>query len=101
MLKLLFNSKNRLRVGVVFIFLWWIPFWLIAPLIDSLNNSSSSSQSHDILVAILIVQTIIGILGVFIASRPVTEIVRHQPFRKVPKTIWKVFVKGTVDEPML
>ena len=88
-------SVFRLRVGIVLIGIFWIPIWLLAPLVARLINQPVGSVT----LAIAIVQTIIGVIGVLIAGRQTLTIVRHTGWRAVPGTIWRVVWTGKLDEP--
>lgn len=83
-------SPFRLRIGVALIFLWWLPFWALSPAIaDALGLSTSL-----VTVVIMIIQTIIGLLGIVVAGKQVSAIIKHTPFKKVPKTVWFVLISG-------
>jgi hypothetical protein len=57
-------SPLRLRVGVFLILLWIVPFWALSPRIaDSLSGLSSPPSVAAVTTAIVVVQTIIGLLG--------------------------------------
>jgi hypothetical protein len=88
-------SVFRLRVGVVLIGIFWIPIWLLAPLVARLVNQPVGSVT----LTIAIVQTIIGLLGALIAGRQALMIVRHTKMRAAPATIWHVLWTGKLDEP--
>lgn len=88
-------SVFRLRLGLVLIGIWWIPIWLLAPLVSHLVDGSIGS----ITIAIAIVQTIIGLIGALIAGRQAAKIVRHTGFRAVPGKIWHVLWTGRLNEP--
>lgn len=94
------NGAFRLRLGVVFILLWWIPIWLISPLIsEALGYSNNPSASHKVLVALLIIQSIFGIVGILIAGRVVVAQVKHTPYKKVPGAMWRIIWSGKMDNP--
>jgi hypothetical protein len=50
-------------------------------------------------VAIAIVQTIIGLIGVLFAGRQALKIVRDTRVRAVPGKIWHVLWAGSLAEP--
>jgi hypothetical protein len=92
------QSKIRLRIGVFFILLWWLPVWLLAPTIsDLLGYGVNSSQSHKIFVALVVIQTIFGVLGIIIASREIITLAKSVPKRKVPKAFFHVLWSGNTD----
>ena len=88
-------SVFRLRLGAVLIGIWWIPVWLLAPLVAHFVDRPVGSLT----IAIAIVQTIIGVIGALVAGRQAAKIVRHTPFRAVPGKIWHVLWTGRLIEP--
>ena len=88
-------SVFRLRLGAVLIGIWWIPIWLLAPLAAHVLDQPVGSLT----IAIAIVQTIIGLIGVLLAGRQTATIVRHTGFRAVPRKIWHVLWTGKLDAP--
>jgi hypothetical protein len=88
-------SVFRLRLGVVLIGIWWIPIWLLAPVVARLVGRPVGSVT----IVIAVVQTIIGLLGVLVAGRQAAKIVRHTGLRAVPGKIWQVLWTGRLPEP--
>jgi hypothetical protein len=88
-------SVFRLRLGVVLIGIFWIPIWLLAPLVARLLDESTGSVT----ITIALIQTVIGLIGVLIAGRPTLNLVRHTKMRAVPGKIWRVVWTGKLDEP--
>ena len=88
-------SIFRLRLGVVLIGIWWIPIWLLAPVVAHVVGQPVGSVT----LTIAIVQTIIGLVGVLIAGRQAAKLVRHTGFRAVPGRIWRVIWSGELPEP--
>ena len=57
-------SPLRLRVGVLFILVWLVPFWALAPAIaHSLSGLSKPPSVAEVTTAIVVMQTIIGLFG--------------------------------------
>jgi hypothetical protein len=83
-------SVFRLRLGLVLIGIWWIPIWLLAPVVAHVVDQPVGSVT----ITIAIVQTIIGLFGALIAGRQAAKIVRHTGFRAVPRKIWQVLWTG-------
>ena len=81
------TSIFRLRLGVVFIFMWWLPFWIVTPAISDMLGLTPDSK-HSLLIKVVIVQTVLGITGATIAGREVFGIIKHTSFKKVPKTVY-------------
>jgi len=88
-------SVVRLRLGVALIGIWWIPIWLLGPVIAGLTGQPVGS----ITVTVAIVQTVIGVIGALLAGRQAAKIVRHTGFRAVPRKIWRVLWTGKIEPP--
>ena len=86
-------SIFRLRLGIALIGIWWIPIWLLAPLVAKLIDQPVGSVT----IAIAIVQTIIGLIGALLAGRQAAKIVRHTGYRAVPGKIWHVLWTGKIE----
>lgn len=92
-------SPRRLRLGVLFIVLWWIPFWLLAPYIASLFNSSDSAHLTGIITAIIvIVQTAMGGLGIYIVGKQVYKPIKEAPKKQAPGLVWHMIRYGKIDD---
>jgi len=87
-------SVFRLRFGVVLIGIWWIPIWLLAPVVAHFVDWPVGSLT----IALAIVQTVIGLIGLLLAGRQAARIVRHTGFRAVPGKIWHVLWTGRLTE---
>jgi hypothetical protein len=91
-------SRFRLRVGVLLILLWLIPFWALAPYIaHSLSGLSNPPSVAAVTGAIVAVQTILGLLGFWVAGTEVKSIVRGSTTRHALGAIWSIFVHGKVQ----
>jgi len=89
----------RLRLGVLLIFLWWFPFWLILPTILSWFSATQSLATNPHLhVVIILIQTALGIVGMVIAGKPVAALVKAASFKKAPGIIWKILITGKAPE---
>jgi hypothetical protein len=87
-------SVFRLRLGLLLIAIWWIPIWLLAPIIAHVTGGPVGSVT----IAVAIVQTVIGLFGVLIAGRQAAKIVRHTGWRAVPRKIWHVLWTGRIEQ---
>ena len=77
-------SPLRLRVGVFLILLWIVPFWALAPYIaDSLSGLSNPPSVAAVTTTIFVVQTIIGLLGSWVAGTQAKSIIMG-PRRGMP-----------------
>jgi hypothetical protein len=88
-------SVVRLRLGVTMIGIWWIPIWLLGPVVAGLTGQSVGSVT----ITVAIVQTVIGLIGALLAGRQAAKIVRHTGFRAVPRKIWRVLWTGEMPDP--
>jgi len=94
-------SPLRLRIGVLFILLWWFPFWAFAaPITKELAGLSHPPSVAAVTTAIVVVQTLIGLLGFWVAGTEVKTIVKetHRK-RDALKAIWAIFLHGHVPDP--
>ncbi len=89
-------SPLRLRLGVGLIALWWLPFWALAPAIsDSLGGQPTAAVLTGVIV---VVQTLIGILGMWLAGTAVKAVLTGVPKRQAFGTIWYLLVHGKMRE---
>ena len=86
-------SSLRLRVGVLFIFLWWVPFWVFAPQIADFFGFDSNNAR----IVIILVQTVIGIIGALIVGKQIASIMKTTPFKKMLPTVWRALRYGTIQ----
>lgn len=87
---------TRLRVGVVLLLIWFIPFWALAPWIAKTLGWSDHAAA-ELGLAISICQTLIGIVGAFTAGKAATALVKGTPFKKVPARAWRIIWTGQMD----
>jgi hypothetical protein len=90
-------SPLRLRVGVLLILLWIVPFWALAPIIaDSLSGLSNPPSVAAVTTTILVVQTILGLLGFWVAGAEVKSIIKGSTKRHALGAIWSIFIHGDI-----
>lgn len=90
-------SATKLRLGVVFLILWWVPFWVAAPAIDKIFGIDSEQGKHALVVFILALQTIFFFLGLLMCGRQTVNLARKSPKRQVPKMFWQTLVHGKLQ----
>jgi hypothetical protein len=91
------GSPLRLRVGVFLVLLWLLPFWALAPYIaHSLSGLSDPPSVAAVTTTILVVQTIIGLLGFWIAGTVVKSIIKGSTLRQALRAIWFILVHGDI-----
>jgi nitrate reductase gamma subunit len=84
-------------VGVLLVLLWMVPFWLLAPVIaDALSGSSNSPSVAEVTTAILVVQTVIGLVGLWVAGTQVKSIIKGSTKRHAIAAIWHILLHGDV-----
>jgi hypothetical protein len=74
--------------------IWWLPVWLLTPLFTHIFTQDSASE---VLVVIVVVQSVIGIAGAFIAGKQIFAIMRQTSRKALPKTVWHVFWSGKIQ----
>jgi nitrate reductase gamma subunit len=90
-------SPLRLRVGVLLILLWFLPFWALAePIAHSLSGLSNPPSVVAVTTAIVVVQTIIGLLGFFVAGTEVKSIIKGSTKRHALGAIWSILLHGDI-----
>ena len=90
-------SPLRLRVGVLFILLWLVPFWALAPAIaHSLSGLSKPPSVAEVTTAIVVMQTIIGLFGSWIAGTEVKSIIKGSTKRHAIGAIWSILLHGEI-----
>ena len=90
-------SPLRLRLGVFLILLWIVPFWALAPYIaNSLSGLSNPPSVAVVTTTIVVVQTIIGLLGFWIAGTEVKSIIKGSTMRHALGAIWSMLLHGDI-----
>jgi hypothetical protein len=90
-------SPLRLRVGVFLILLWIVPFWALAPYIaHSLSGLSNPPSVAAVTTTILVVQTILGLLGFWVAGAAVKSIIKGSTMRHALGAIWSMLIHGEI-----
>lgn len=84
-------SPLRLRIGVLCIFLWWIPIWAAAPAIAAWFNYSNIKA---VTIVLMTIQTIIGAIGVFVAGKQILALFNKIPRKQLPKAVWRMLISG-------
>ena len=90
-------SPLRLRVGVLLILLWIVPFWALAePIAHSLSGLSNPPSVAAVTTAIVVVQSILGLLGFWVAGTEVKSIIKGSTMRHALGAIWSIFIHGDI-----
>jgi hypothetical protein len=88
-------SPLRLRVGVSLILLWLIPFWALGPSIaHSLSGLSNPPSAAVVFTAV--VQTILGLLGFWVAGTAVKSIIKGSTMKHGLAAIWSMLIHGDI-----
>jgi succinate dehydrogenase/fumarate reductase cytochrome b subunit len=90
-------SPLRLRFGVVLVILWLIPFWALGPEVaHALSGLSNPPSVAAVTTAIVAVQTILGLLGLWVAGTEVKSIVKGSSMRHALRALWSVLIHGEI-----
>jgi hypothetical protein len=90
-------SPLRLRVGVFLILLWIVPFWALSPRIaNSLSGLSNPPSVAAVTTAIVAVQTILGLLGFWVAGSQVKSIIKGSAKLRAIGAIWSMLLHGEI-----
>jgi hypothetical protein len=90
-------SPLRLRVGVSLILLWLVPFWALGPTIaHSLSGLSNPPSVAAVTTTIVVVQTIVGLLGFWVAGTQVKSIIKGSTKRHALGAIWSMLLHGDI-----
>ena len=91
------HSPLRLRLGVFLVLLWIVPFWALGPYIAHLLSGLSNPPSvAAVTTSIVAVQTIIGLLGFWVAGTEVKSIIKGSTKRHAIAAIWSIFLHGEI-----
>jgi hypothetical protein len=90
-------SALRLRMGVFLVLLWLLPFWALAPYIaHSLSGLSNPPSVAAVTTAIVVVQTILGLLGFWVAGTEVKSIIKGSTMWHALGAIWSILLHGSI-----
>jgi hypothetical protein len=90
-------SPLRLRIGVFLILLWIVPFWALAPLIaDSLSGLSNPPSVAAVTTTIVVVQSILGLVGFWVAGTQVKSIIKGSAKLRAIGAIWSMLLHGDI-----
>jgi len=85
-------------VGASLILLWLIPFRALAPEIaHSLSGLSNPPSVATVTATIVAVQTVIGLLGFWVAGTEVKSIIRGSTMKQALGATWSIFIHGEVQ----
>lgn len=91
-------SALRLRMGVFLVLLWLLPFWAFAPHIaHSLSGLSNPPSVAAVTTAIVVVQTILGLLGFWVAGTEVKSIIKGSTMWHALGAIWSILLHGSIQ----
>jgi hypothetical protein len=90
-------SPLRLRLGALLIILWLLPFWALAPgIAHSLSGLSNPPSVAAVTTTIVVVQTIIGLLGLWIAGTELKSIIKGSTMRHALAAAWSILLHGEI-----
>jgi len=92
-------SPLRLRVGVLLVLLWVLPFWALAPSIaHSLRGLSNPPSVAAVTTTIVLVQTLLGLIGLWVAGTQVKSIIKGTTKRQAVRTLWSILRHGDIRD---
>ena len=90
-------SPVRLRVGIILLFLFWIPFWALVPVLESTLNITSSQGIRNLTIVVMLLQSALGLAGVVIAGKQVALVMKSTKRKQMPKKVWHIVWTGKID----
>jgi hypothetical protein len=85
------RAAVRVRLGLGLFIISWLP--LAQFVIAAVDLEGGGAQ---VLRAVIWgIQAIIGLIGLFIAGRPVAAVVRRSGWRQTPRVVWRMLLSGT------
>ncbi len=90
-------SPTRLRTGIILLFLFWIPFWALVPLLESTLNITSSQGIRNLTIVVMLLQSALGLAGVVIAGKQVALVMKNTKRKQMPKKVWHIVWTGKID----
>jgi hypothetical protein len=82
---------------VFLILLWLVPFWALGPTIaHSLNGLSNPPSVAAVTTTIVAVQTILGLVGFWVAGTEVKSIIKGSTMRHALRAIWSLLLHGDI-----
>jgi len=88
-------SVFRLRLGIVLFFLFWLPAYLLAPVVAVAFGDQADVVQ--LTIFIMIIQTVIGLAGFVVAGKEVIQLLKHTPRKQILKTVWHIFWSGSTQ----
>jgi len=91
-------SVRRVRIGIALVVLWWLPFYLLGPaLADLVGKGDDPTARRTATLLIVVVQTGIGLLGVFLAGRELVATLGKVRRRRMLPVAWRIVWSGNTD----
>jgi hypothetical protein len=79
--------------------LWLLPFWALAPEIARALSGLSNPPSVALVTTdIVVAQTIIGLLGLWIAGTEVKSIIKGSTMKRSLSALWFILIHGKVRD---
>jgi len=78
------------------IILWWIPIWLVGPVLylyfDKFKDDPS--QAGAVTAKIIAIQSIIGLVGILVASKDMYTLIKNTPRKQTLPTMLRILRTG-------
>jgi hypothetical protein len=97
-------SPGRLRLGILMFILWWLPVYLMVPAVTDALGEHGNAHAIEVTTAVIVLlQTVIGLIGVFLLGKTLALTLKQVTFKKLPATIWHIAWTGkaTIDPTAL
>ncbi len=90
------RSSFRMRIGVVMLLVWFLPFWMLGPYIASVLEIGDAERAAAVATGVIMaVQTLIGVVGAYVAGKETAALIRTTPRRKLAGTVWQLLRHGS------
>ena len=88
-------SVVRVRIGILLFLLWWLPIYLLTPVLAGLlGKADDASARHAITVWLVCIQTVIGLVGVYLAGRELFSTLGKVRRRRLVPVAWHIVRRG-------
>ncbi len=92
------NGLFRLRAGIVLIAVSWLPVAQVVLIIAHDNGKLTSEHASETFrLAVWGVQTLIGLVGIWLAGSVAIRTAKQSGWRAAPKKMWHLFRTGATE----
>jgi len=88
-------SPLRLRLGVLLVLVWMLPFWALAPgIARSLSGLTNPPSVAAVTTTIVVGQTVVGLIGLWVAGTQVKSIIKGTTKKQAVGALWSILRHG-------